>query len=290
MFKKIDWSQWYLFFIGVCVVEIVSVYLLWKAYPGEEMRIMGWAILILVLGIGAYSTVKASEPDEGIRQVGIVGKVVLALLGVLSLYGHSSMSRQLSTSREGYAERQKIQKDKSDAEDAAARRQIALSAARSQEMSSQAALEKEEARKLRLLAPSQREALKKNQPAGGSGVSQSQAPAGEVTFQPTPTPMTLAESTALSNLKTQAEVREEWMFFFQVVNFLQILISVLIAAAVNWVRHWDKGGIIGVPDWIERIWASGENGRQYIRQSYPEYVSRLENAGAGGLEPGKATA
>ncbi|MDN4634730.1 hypothetical protein QCD71_24810, partial [Sphingomonas sp. PsM26] len=80
--KKIDWSQWFLFIFGGVVVELISIYLRLKSYPGEEMRVMGWGILILVLGFSGYATYKANEPDKTVRQVGIAGKIILALLGV----------------------------------------------------------------------------------------------------------------------------------------------------------------------------------------------------------------
>jgi len=220
--KKIDWSQWFLFVIGVVVVECISIYLLWKAYPGEEMRVMGWGILILVLGFSGYATYKANEPDNTVRQVGIGGKIILALLGVASLYGHSSMSRELSTAREGYSEYQKKTVFDEGVKNQDAQRKIELAKAESEKLTAQAKLEAAETGKLRLLDPSQRRAT-------GSGTRR-QPPA-----QPTPTPTLLTNSLVVGETngeiktvtpRTEAAVRESWLDFFQRVNMLQILVSV----------------------------------------------------------------
>ena len=272
--KKIDWSQWFLFVIGVVVVECISIYLLWKAYPGEEMRVMGWGILILVLGFSGYATYKADEPDNTVRQVGIAGKIILALLGVASLYGHSSMSRELSTAREGYAEYQKKTVFDEQVKNQAAQREIELAKVESERMTAQARLETAEAGKLRLLDPTQRRA------AGNSVRRQSSA-----VVQPTPTIMIsngLAVDTAATvTPKTEGFVRESWLDFFQRVNMLQILVSVLSALAVNVARHWDRAGIIGVPDWLERVWHSGPAGQQYVVTNFPAQAQRMQAAAAG---------
>ena len=280
--KKIDWSQWFLFVIGVVVVECISIYLLWKAYPGEEMRVMGWGILILVLGFSGYATYKANEPDNTVRQVGIGGKIILALLGVASLYGHSSMSRELSTAREGYAEYQKKTVFDEQVKNHAAQRDIELARAEGEKLTAQAKLEAAETGKLRLLPPSQRRAT-------GNSVRR-QPPA-----QPTPTLLTssLMTDETIGEIKTvtprtEAAVRESWLDFFQRVNMLQILVSVLSALAVNVARHWDRVGIIGVPDWLERVWHSGPAGQQYVATNFPAHAQRMQAAAAG--QPNQAYA
>lgn len=274
--KKIDWSQWFLFVIGVVVVECISIYLLWKAYPGEEMRVMGWGILILVLGFSGYATYKANEPDNTVRQVGIAGKIILALLGVASLYGHSSMSRELSTSREGYAEYQKKMVFEEGVKNLDAQRKIELAKADSEKLTAQAKLETAETGKLRLLPLSQRRAT------GGGGTRR------QPLAQPTPTPTVLTNSLVVGETggeiktitpRTEAAVRESWLDFFQRVNMLQILISVLSALAVNVARHWDRVGIVGVPDWIERVWHSGPAGQQYVATNFPAHAQRLQSGG-----------
>jgi len=280
--KKIDWSQWFLFVIGVVVVECISIYLLWKAYPGEEMRVMGWGILILVLGFSGYATYKANEPDNTVRQVGIAGKIILALLGVASLYGHSSMSRELSTAREGYSEYQKKTVFDEQVKNQAAQRAIELARAESDKLASLARLETAETGKLRLLDPSQRRAT-------GSGTRRQPA------AQPTPTHLTNSLMTDETNgeiktvtPRTEAAVRESWLDFFQRVNMLQILVSVLSALAVNVARHWDRVGIIGVPDWLERVWHSGPAGQQYVTANFPAHAQRMQASAAG--QPNQAYA
>lgn len=272
--KKIDWSQWFLFVIGVVVVECISIYLLWKAYPGEEMRVMGWGILILVLGFSGYATYKANEPDNTVRQVGIAGKIILALLGVASLYGHSSMSRELSTAREGYSEYQKKTVFDEGVKNQEAQRKIELAKAESDKMIAQARLEAAETGKLRLLDPSQRRAT-------GGGTRRQPTPT------PTPAPVVLTNSLVVGETggelktvtpRTEAAVRESWLDFFQRVNMLQILISVLSALAVNVARHWDRVGIIGVPDWLERVWHSGPAGQQYVTANFPAHAQRMQAA------------
>lgn len=267
--KKIDWSQWFLFLIGVVVVEVISIYLLWNAYPGHEMKVMGWGILILVLGFSGYATYKADEPDKTVRQAGIVGKVILALLGVATLYGHSAMSRELSTAREGFTEFKQKTAFQQQVKDRDAQRNIELARAQSETMAAQARLESAQAQKLRLLDPSQRRIV-----GGGS-----QRPA-----QPTPTPasafgQTETEAVTTAEPKTETQVREEWLSFFQVVNMLQILIAVLSALAVTAVRHWDRVGLAGVPDWLERVYHSGANGRQYVESNYPDVARQIQAGG-----------
>lgn len=272
--KKIDWSQWFLYFLGVVVVECVSIYLLRKAYPGEEMKIIGWAILVLVLGFSGYATYKADEPDQTVRQVGIAVKVVLALLGVAALYGHIAMSRELSTSREGYAEfKDKIRfQEKIKSEQA--QREIEIKRAEAEQMTAQARLEAAEAGRLRLLDPSQRRAIattRRQSNAAVSGKSDAEPSAG----------ITIAEPRA------ESAVREEWLGWFQGINLLQILIAVIGALGVSVARHWDRKGLKGVPDWIERVWLSGVNGRQYIASNYSQYVPLLNGtAVAQGAEAG----
>ncbi len=269
--KKIDWGQWFLYGLGVVVVECVSIYLLRKAYPGQEMKIIGWAILVLVLGFSGYATYKADEPDITVRQVGIGVKVVLALLGVAALYGHIAMSRELSTSREGYAEfqakvkfQEKIKADRD-------QREIEKKRAEAEQMAAQARLETAETGKLRLLDPSQRRAVattKRQSPPAAQGKSDTESPVDVVIAEP----------------KMESAVREEWLDYFQAINLLQILISVLGALGVSVARHWDRKGIRGVPDWIERVWFSGVNGRQYIQANYEQYVPLL-NAPFNAQEP-----
>jgi hypothetical protein len=278
--KKIDWSQWFLFVIGVVVVECVSVYLLRKAYPGEEMKIMGWALLILVIGFSAYATWRADEPDNSVRQVGIATKCVLALLGVGGLYGHSAMSRELATSRAAKVEYKQQVSEREAVEKARTEREIALKQAEAEQLAAQARLENAQSQKLRLLPPSQRRAVH-GQPSKPALPSQSAIPATSIT---TPS----EDQTTLAEPRLEATVREDWIDFFQVINFLQILIAVVGALAVSAVLHWDRHGIIGVPDWIERIWHSGANGQQYIRANYPDYVPMLEGGGIT-ARPGKAT-
>lgn len=267
--KKIDWSQWFLFLIGVVVVEAISIYLLWNAYPGHEMKVMGWGILILVIGFAGYATYKANEPDNLVRQTGIVGKVILALLGVASLYGHSAMSRELSTAREGFTEFKQKTAFQQQVKDREAQRNIELARAQSETMQAQARLESAQAQKLRLLDPAQRRIV-----GGGS-----QRPA-----QPTPTPastlgQTETEAVTTAEPKTETQVREEWLSYFQVVNMLQILIAVLSALAVTAVRHWDRVGLAGVPDWLERVYHSGANGRQYVESNYPDHARQIQAGG-----------
>jgi cell division protein FtsL len=267
--KKIDWSQWFLFLIGVVVVEAIAIYLLWNAYPGHEMKVMGWGILILVIGFAGYATYKANEPDNLVRQTGIIGKVILALLGVASLYGHSAMSRELSTAREGFTEFKQKTAFQQQVKDRDAQRNIELARAQSETMAAQARLESAQAQKLRLLDPSQRRII-----SGGS-----QRPA-----QPTPTPasafgQTETEAVTTAEPKTETQVREEWLSFFQVVNMLQILIAVLSALAVTAVRHWDRVGLAGVPDWLERVYHSGANGRQYVESNYPDVARQIQAGG-----------
>jgi len=267
--KKIDWSQWFLFLIGVVVVEAIAIYLLWNAYPGHEMKVMGWGILILVIGFAGYATYKANEPDNLVRQTGIVGKVILALLGVASLYGHSAMSRELSTAREGFTEFKQKTAFQQQVKDRDAQRNIELARAQSETMQAQARLESAQAQKLRLLDPSQRRIV-----GGGN-----QRPA-----QPTPTPaiafgQTETEALTTAEPKTETQVREEWLSYFQVVNMLQILIAVLSALAVTAVRHWDRAGLAGVPDWLERVYHSGANGRQYVESNYPDVARQIQAGG-----------
>lgn len=259
--KKIDWGQWFLYGLGVVVVECVSIYLLWKAYPGEEMRLIGWAILILVLGFSGYATYKADEPDTTVRQVGIGGKVVLALLGVAALYGHIAMSRELSTSREGYAEYQGKVKFQEKIKADQAQREIELKRAEADQLAAQARLETAEASKLRLLDWGQRRA---------SAVPRRTATASSPLKVETET-----TAAAIPEPKMESAVREEWMGFFQGINLLQILVAVLGALGVSVARHWDRKGIKGVPDWIERVWFSGVNGRQYVQANYSQYVPLL---------------
>lgn len=266
--KKIDWSQWFLFLIGVVVGEAISIYLLWNAYPGREMKIMGWGILILVIGFSGYATLKADEPDNLVRQTGIVGKVILALLGVAALYGHSAMSRELSTAREGFTEFKQKTVFQQQVKDRDAQRNIELARAQSETMQAQARLESAQAQKLRLLDPSQRRMV------GG----------GQRAAQPTPSPVspfspTETEAAATAEPKTETQVREDWLSYFQVVNMLQILIAVLSALAVTAVRHWDRVGVAGVPDWMERVYHSGQNGRQYVESNYPDHARQIQAGG-----------
>lgn len=259
--KKIDWGQWFLYGLGVVVVECVSIYLLWKAYPGEEMKLIGWAILILVLGFSGYATYKADEPDTTVRQVGIGGKVVLALLGVAALYGHIAMSRELSTSREGYAEYQGKVKFQEKIKADQAQREIELKRAEADQLAAQARLEAAEASKLRLLDWGQRRA--------------SAAPRRTATASSPLKAETEPTTAAIPEPKMESAVREEWMGFFQGINLLQILVAVLGALGVSVARHWDRKGIKGVPDWIERVWFSGVNGRHYVQANYSQYVPLL---------------
>lgn len=269
--KKIDWSQWFLFLIGVVVVEGIAIYLLWNAYPGHEMKVMGWGILILVIGFAGYATYKANEPDNLVRQAGIVGKVVLALLGVASLYGHSAMSRELSTAREAFTEFKQKTDYQQRIKDRDAARDIDVARANSEAMKSQAELERAAALKLRLLDPSQRRIV------GGY-------------VRPTPTPKQApivepeggtadAAAGAIATPRTESEVRESWLTWFQVVNFMQILVAVLSALAVSAVRHWDRVGLAGVPDWLERVYNSGRQGRQYVESNYPDYAAQIQAGG-----------
>ncbi len=262
--KKIDWSQWFLYVLVVVVVECVSVYLLRKAYPGEEMRIIGWTLLVLVLGFSGYATYKADEPDQTVRQVGIVGKVALALLGVAALYGHIAMSRELSTSREGYKEFETKVKFQEKIKADHAQRLIEMKRAEADQMVAQARLEAAEASRLRLLDPSQRRATT--------------TPPKRTTNNATTTEQAQTEvvaDSAMPEPRTESAVREDWLTYFQNINLLQILIAVLGALGVTVVRHWDRKGIKGVPDWIERVWFSGVNGRQYVQSNYAQYVPLL---------------
>jgi len=267
MFKKIDWGQWALYLLAVVVVEVASIVLLWKAYPGKEMQIIGWVILVLVLGFSGYATYKSSEPDDVVRQVGIVGKVALALLGVAALYGHIAMSRELSTAREGYAEYQTREKFRQAQKDKDAAREVELKRADADQQLARARFEAAEAQKLRLLPPSLRQGQQQLRPK---------------TVSPTPAPSPTGEEgapvVAVVQPRAESAVREEWLSYFQTINLLQILFSVLGALGVSVARHWDRKGIAGVPDWLERVWHAGQSGQDYVRTHYPQQASRIESA------------
>jgi hypothetical protein len=271
MFKKFDWGQWVLYLLAVVVVEVASVALLWKAYPGKEMKIIGWVILVLVLGFSGYATYKSSEPDDLVRQVGIIGKVVLALLGVAALYGHIAMSRELSTAREGYAEYQTREKFQQSQKDRDAAREIELKRADAEQQLARARLEAAETQKLRLLLPSQR---------------QGQQQPKTKTLTPTPPPPS-EENVSIVATPPRAEsaVREDWLSYFQAINLLQILFSVLGALGVSVARHWDRKGVAGVPDWLERVWQSGQSGQDYVRANYAQHAQRIEAALRPGMVP-----
>lgn len=265
--KKFDWTQWFLFLIGVVVLEGMILYLTIHAYPGVEMKVFMWGLFVMVVGFALYTTIKSNEPDDLLRQVGITCTAILTILGVASLYGHSSMARELSASREGYVEYQKKTVFDEQVKNQDAQRKIELAKAEGEKLIAQARLETAETGKLRLLPPSQRNVIRRQSPP---------------VVQPTPSIIVsdglAVDTAAIVTPKTESQVREDWLSYFQVVNMLQILFAVVGAAAVKYAKHWDKKGIIGVPDWIERVWHSGNAGQQHVRTHYPEYVQRIESA------------
>ncbi len=285
--SKWESGKWWTLFAVVMGVMSYMVYTSTaKVYP--ELLELTVGCCVISIAVSAYNHSLANEPDVLVRRVGLLGIVIIVLLDVGNIWGHVNVARDVSTVNAAEVEKRDREKWDAQLADADARRVKDLMATQAELNRSEADKAAAEARMLGSMGPQARLAYlrAKSQKADrGSGslssslvvTSEKKKDGESLTLDPK-----VADPTAIAGspikYKTEAEAKAAWRGFFSTILILMLVASIGVTFGLTALRGWDKKGIVGVPDWLERVWHSSDAGKQYVRTHYPDHARRIESA------------
>lgn len=253
-------SKWVLWALVVLLPALAIAYSTWHVFR-DAFPIIS-LLLVISVGVSAWTVVQSDEPDTRLRQAGLAAKFALAVIGFLNLGAHVQIAREMSGAKEGIVERH-TEEDREQARlDAQARRDKLVAEARAAEIAAQKDAMRAEAYLNNSLPVRQRKRT--------------------VTVTATPTSDPLAPAAistpavgAVASISPD-KVREGWSWWVFFLTIIESFVAVVGGAALLVMRHWDGNGN-NVADWIERL------PKEEVKRRFPrEYATLYPEP-----EPGK---
>lgn len=273
--QKMKW--WALFIVVIGALDYMIYRSTDHAFPDLLELTVG--MMVLTGAFTSFTHANANEPDPLVRRFGLAGFLAVALLDVATLWGHVSLSRDLSAAKAGQVEKRENESWAERLKTSATEREVKRLAAESETYKSRAELEKAQTRKLQTLPPTLRSQL-------ATTLMRSQKGQGSTTAKDDPPPALLdphiKQEGEATVYKTETQVKAEWRGFISKSTLFTVLIAVLFAAGMVAIKHWDSNSN-NIPDYVERIY---ERNPELCRELYPEWYAILTNPG----QLGNATA
>lgn len=222
---KFNWQSWIIFAVAVLIPAGIVGSSNYGIFP--EMRGTMIALLIVTVGAAALTHNMADEPDQTLRQFGLVAVVLLGFVLYANVVSHVSYQRELLASQVSVGELHAEEDRASALADQAVKRQLELSRAEAERLKAQ--------RSLLLQLPTNQRRL----PAVPSQSAQ-------------PTPGVAIVKPVQGPKATPAEVRDGWNPRLLWLLVIETGIAILGLLMLFAVRYWDGDGN-QVPDWLQRV-------------------------------------
>lgn len=268
-------NKWLLWILVVLLPACAIAYSTWHVFR-DAFPIIA-LLLVISVGVSAWTVVQADEPDSRLRQAGLAAKFALAVIGFLNLGAHVQIAREMSAAKESTQERHAEEDREQERRDREAKREAFRAEARAKELGAQKEAMTAEARLNNSLPVRQRK----------------RTVAADMAASPTPDPLAPTSSPAPATAQkmttaaaTPEQVRDSWAWWVFFLTILESFVAVVGGAGLLVMRHWDADGN-GVPDWIERL-PESEIRRRFPREHarlYPQSQPATASAGQIGFAP-----
>jgi len=128
-------NKWLLWILVVLLPACAIAYSTWHVFR-DAFPIIA-LLLVISVGVSAWTVVQADEPDSRLRQAGLAAKFALAVIGFLNLGAHVQIAREMSAAKESTQERHAEEDREQERRDREAKREAFRAEARARELGAQ---------------------------------------------------------------------------------------------------------------------------------------------------------